>query len=93
MFQDLRATKGQQHFLLFGAIDLFCNTTYNKVKCAIPKVIFTHLPSLYNEVDVSEGHILQLRLSREESDQRRGELLQQGAVVVQVFGQHLHELH
>lgn len=52
-----------------------------------------HLPSLYDEVDVSEGHILQLGLSREERDQWRGELLQQGAVVVQVFGQHLHELH
>lgn len=51
------------------------------------------LPSLYNEVDVSKSHILQLRLSREESNQWRGELLEQGAIIVQVFGQHLHELH
>lgn len=56
-------------------------------------MISPHLPSLYDEVDVSKSHVLQLGLSREEGDQWRGELLKQGAIVVQVFGKHLHELH
>lgn len=51
------------------------------------------LPSLNDEVDVSEGHILQLGLSRQQGDQWGGQLLQQGAIIVQIFREHLHELH
>lgn len=51
------------------------------------------LPSLYDEVDVSESHILQLGLSREQGDQWGGQLLQQGAIIVQIFREHLHKLH
>lgn len=50
-------------------------------------------PFLHDEVDVPQGHILHLRLPGEQSDQRWGELLQQGVVVVRVLRQQLQELH
>lgn len=40
------------------------------------------LPFLHDEVDVSQGHILQLGLGRQQRDQGRRQLLEQRAVVV-----------
>lgn len=51
------------------------------------------VPFLYNEIDVAQGHILQLWLCGQQCDQGRGQLLEQCGIVVQVLGQHLHELH
>lgn len=50
-------------------------------------------PLLDDEVDVPQGHVLQLGFCGEQGDQRGRQLLQQGPVIVQVFGEHLHELH
>lgn len=50
-------------------------------------------PFLHNEVDVPQGHILQLWLGGQQRDQWWSQLLQQGTIIVQVLGQHLHELH
>ena len=50
-------------------------------------------PFLDNEVDVPEGHVLDLWLPGQQGDQGGGELLQQGVVVVRLLGQQLQELH
>lgn len=53
----------------------------------------SHRPLLDDEVDVPEGDVLDLGLSGQQGDQRRGELLQQGVVVVRVLGQQFQKLH
>lgn len=50
-------------------------------------------PFLHNQVDVPQGNVLNLGLSRQQGHQRRGKFLQQHVVVVRVLGKKLQELH
>lgn len=68
--------------------EVHCSEEYDLASAACD-----HTPFLNNEVDVPQCHVLDLRLSGEQGDQRRGQLLQQGVVVVRVLGQQLQELH
>lgn len=44
--------------------------------------VVAFVPFLHDKVDVAQGHILQLWLSRQQRDQGRGQLLEQRAVIV-----------